>query len=422
MAFLSSFYPQPVVAGTTEGTFAEGDHSHELDELDASGIVAGKVLTANGLNAALWEDSTGQVEEAPEDGIIYGRKDADWVDITEPANLQVRRGTAAEVAAITPLEGEPVWSTDTKALVIGDGSTVGGILVSEFPMDGDTASGSTAGKIRANNKTNALGGGPPRVLGNARGNGSIDLQMSRTQAAQVASGSFSVILGGESNTASGLRSTVINGSSATASGSDSLAYGAGSNSTATNSIALIGATASGSNSIAIGASTTASGATSIATHRGIADRIGMFARGISTITNFVGRCQIVEFGMRGRTANDTPTEMTLGSTNKLTIPENVALFGTIEVAAIEPTTATEAAHLIRKFAIQNLGGTTTLIGTVTTVGTDYESDAGYDITLTADDAGDFLKVEVTGDSAKILRWVAAVRGVEIAIALIAGES
>jgi hypothetical protein len=71
----------------------------------------------------------GGIPEAPEDGIIYGRKDADWVDITEPANLQVRRGTAAEVASITPLEGEPVWETDTKKLRVGDGITAAGIIV-----------------------------------------------------------------------------------------------------------------------------------------------------------------------------------------------------------------------------------------------------------------------------------------------------
>jgi hypothetical protein len=72
--------------------------------------------------------------EAPEDGIIYGRKDAEWVDMTAPANLQVRRGTAAEVAAITPLEGEPVWATDTKRLFVGDGASLGGrpVTVVEF--------------------------------------------------------------------------------------------------------------------------------------------------------------------------------------------------------------------------------------------------------------------------------------------------
>jgi hypothetical protein len=67
--------------------------------------------------------------EAPQDGIIYGRKDAEWVDMTAPANLQVRRGTAAEVAAITPLEGEPVWATDTKRLFIGDGVSGGGYII-----------------------------------------------------------------------------------------------------------------------------------------------------------------------------------------------------------------------------------------------------------------------------------------------------
>jgi hypothetical protein len=84
MANLSSYYPLPVIAGT---------------------------------------------EEAPEDGIIYGRKDVNWVDMTSPANLQVRRGTAVEVAAITPLQGEPIWATDTKRLVVGDGTTAGGIPI-----------------------------------------------------------------------------------------------------------------------------------------------------------------------------------------------------------------------------------------------------------------------------------------------------
>jgi hypothetical protein len=74
--------------------------------------------------------------EAPEDGVIYGRKDAEWVDMTSPANLQVRRGTAAEVAAITPLEGEPVWDTSNGVLVVGDGSTAGGLDVGHKLLDG----------------------------------------------------------------------------------------------------------------------------------------------------------------------------------------------------------------------------------------------------------------------------------------------
>ena len=43
--------------------------------------------------------------------------------------LQIKRGSAAEVSGITPLAGEPVWTTDTNVLSIGDGVTPGGIEV-----------------------------------------------------------------------------------------------------------------------------------------------------------------------------------------------------------------------------------------------------------------------------------------------------
>jgi hypothetical protein len=96
---------------------------------DSSEVLAQKLVRS--LSAA---SASGEVvEEAPEDGIIYGRKDAEWVDMTSPANLQVRRGTAAEVAAITPLEGEPVWATDTKKLYIGDGLSSSG-----YPINATT--------------------------------------------------------------------------------------------------------------------------------------------------------------------------------------------------------------------------------------------------------------------------------------------
>jgi hypothetical protein len=53
---------------------------------------------------------------------------------------------------------------------------------------------------------------------------------------------------------------------------------------------------------------------------------------------------------------------------------------------------------------------------VTTVGTDHESQAGYDVSITADNTSDYLKISVTGDSSKTLRWLAVVRGCEMDIA------
>jgi hypothetical protein len=63
------------------------------------------------------------------DNITYGRKNRQWIDITTPANLQIRRGTLSEINQIIPLSGEPVWATDTKTFSIGDEFTYGGIPI-----------------------------------------------------------------------------------------------------------------------------------------------------------------------------------------------------------------------------------------------------------------------------------------------------
>ena len=48
--------------------------------------------------------------------------------------LRLRRGTDAERLLVTPLEGELIYTTDTKILYIGDGTTVGGLQVTgAFP-------------------------------------------------------------------------------------------------------------------------------------------------------------------------------------------------------------------------------------------------------------------------------------------------
>jgi len=90
--------------------------------------------------------------EAPQDSVIYGRRNAAWVDMTAPANLQVNRGNAAEVAAYTPLDGEPVWDSESKLLYVGDGQTQGGIAVGRPEV---SAYQSTATAIPDTQYTNA---------------------------------------------------------------------------------------------------------------------------------------------------------------------------------------------------------------------------------------------------------------------------
>jgi hypothetical protein len=52
--------------------------------------------------------------------------------------LRLRRGTDAERLLITPVEGELIYTTDTKLLYVGDGSTAGGTLVTGAGGGGST--------------------------------------------------------------------------------------------------------------------------------------------------------------------------------------------------------------------------------------------------------------------------------------------
>ena len=49
--------------------------------------------------------------------------------------LRLRRGTDAERLLVTPLQGELVYATDTKKIYVGDGATLGGVIVG--PTDAD---------------------------------------------------------------------------------------------------------------------------------------------------------------------------------------------------------------------------------------------------------------------------------------------
>ena len=43
--------------------------------------------------------------------------------------LKLRKGTDAERLSITPASGELIYTTDTKQIFVGDGTTAGGVFV-----------------------------------------------------------------------------------------------------------------------------------------------------------------------------------------------------------------------------------------------------------------------------------------------------
>jgi len=88
--------------------------------------------------------------------------------------LQVRRGTNAERLAITPLAGELIFTTDTKQLYVGDGTTTGGITSIANTIDSVLAD--TSPQLGGNldlNSFNITGTGNIDITGTITASGNI---------------------------------------------------------------------------------------------------------------------------------------------------------------------------------------------------------------------------------------------------------
>lgn len=249
--------------------------------------------------------------------------------------------------------------------------------------------------------------------GNVRGANAVDLQTSRGAATQVASGSYAICVG-INNTASNTSAVVI-GNDCTASGLNSQAIGNAASATGSYGVSIGRNTlASNTASVAIGGYNTASGAYAIALgSQSLSDRYGQFSHAANIFAG-QGDAQFVRFVLRNKTTTATPTTIYLnGSSSRLTIPSGKIMFANVLVSGIK-SDGSAAACYKRKVAIKNVGGTTSLVGAVETIGTDIEDNASTDVTITADNTNDALDISVTGIAAETWRWLAVVEGLEIA--------
>lgn len=291
--------------------------------------------------------------------------------------------------------------------------------------------------------TGALIAGPmpdgTAVGGNARGNNAIDLQTSRTAATQVASAADGICIG-KNNTSTaqgGIAGISIgftcNSSSGVSIGNNcssqyaGFACGEGSTVTYQDGCAIgraasanqaccaIGTfvVAGGVGSFAQGANNNANASYSSATgRRAVADRVYMSAKA-NDMFAAAGDRQQVQFILANKTTDGT-TAVTLfldGSSARLTIPSGKILFATAQLVGSK-SDGTAVATYMRKFAIKNVGGTTTLVGSVETIGTDVA--AGTSLSITADDVNDAVNPAVVGVAGETWRWVMTVYGVELA--------
>jgi hypothetical protein len=255
------------------------------------------------------------------------------------------------------------------------------------------------------------------INGAKRGARSVDLQLERgIVATRVASGpnSFSA---GTLGTASGSSSVALNSFGVASGNGAFVAAGFGQ-----------GSTASGANSAAIGRQSVVSGDDSVALGLGqVGGGSQCVSTGMYTSPSYVGgffhssgRFNSVSTGQSQfvlRTAcrvssGDTPVELFNGISNNLRLlissgKQQSLLINIIGVKSGGSVTA----QYFRKCCVKNVGGTTSLVGSVEAIGTDIA--AGTSISITADDTNDALSIEVTGVAAETWRWTAVIEGAEI---------
>jgi len=186
--------------------------------------------------------------------------------------------------------------------------------------------------------------------GNARGEYSIDLQLSRDAVTDVASGVGSVLVGGRGNSAPGVHAVVIGGEGAKA------------------------------------------------FHH---SEVSFSSRGL----NVAGDNQISFIHLAGSTADATPTELQIGVSggNYFTIASGDAYRFKASVFGIKSSDGTEYVDLEIVGKIANIGGTTAVVGTNVTMVYD-RSTATLTATATADDGNDRLAITVTGKAANTMYW------------------
>lgn len=280
------------------------------------------------------------------------------------------------------------------------------------------------GSILASLPDNAASGG------NKRGTYALDLQLSRAGNTQVGSGNYSVTFG-QNNTASGTNSVSI-GQTNVASGSNSTALGASNTASGTQSVAIgAGNTASQSGAVALGTSCTASAANATAFgNSNTAGAVNSTAMGYGASTHThnqlaigsslstTGDSQTSILHIRVATSGTTPANLLAsgsGGGNHISVASGRVIQFIAKGIAKNHTTG-DIFSFIRYGAIKNIGGTTSLVGSIGTLGTDI-ADAAMStcsVAITADNGSSRLQVQVTGISGADIRWSCSLHYTEVA--------
>jgi hypothetical protein len=151
----------------------------------------------------------------------------------------------------------------------------------------------------------------------------------------------------------------------------------------------------------------------------VSDRSGMYSVMHSGFASS-GDSQKSNFLLRGTTTSNSYQELfTNGSSLRMTIPSGKFWSGIINILGIRDN-GENCARYMRQVTIGNVGGTTSLYGTTSAIGSDIHASKVIGLTthytdnrITANNTGDYLSIEVYGLPSENMRWLASADGIEL---------
>lgn len=231
----------------------------------------------------------------------------------------------------------------------------------------------------------------------------------------IPSGNYNAIVTGELNNCSGSYSGIVSGINNSANGLANF-IGSGADNTITSGLSSI---LNGANNSVSNDNSTILGGSGVQTSASYEVSWGGVRQ---SSTNGTAQCS--QYTLIANTTNATATRTSISGTtatalNQISIESDRTKAFHIHITAMQQRTQGSAsAYFQRKVLIQNLNGTTALVGSVQTIGTDIGSNAGgppagWAVSLTADNTNDQLNLTVTGTAATNIRWVARIDSVQV---------
>lgn len=328
----------------------------------------------------------------------------------DSGGVLTRLGIGSTGQVVTVAGGLPSWSTPggglTKFTEAESTSSPNGTVY----VDSLTATGASTNAdfvVKPKGSGAILGQIPDSTTtgGNKRGAFAVDLQRSRSNAIHVASGDYAFIGAGKNNRAWQPQAAVVAGQSNVAGDQDAIVC-AGSFNEALGNTTFVGA---GSENSAIGS------------YSGIVAGVGaqtlLYSQHSQASGYFAaaGDAQTSVLVVRKSTTNATPADMFLdGNSQKISLSNDTTFVFSIIVVARRTDADNESAAYKFEGCIdrQTNAASTALVGSVTKTVL-AEDTAAWDCNVTADTTNGAIKVTVTGEASKTIRWVARIELTEV---------